>query len=89
MVEMSTKDLPAHKYETDMLNNEAIKSNAVVPASPMTLFELYVDNFIAATNDGWRPHLNYRGQCSTASMQSSHRRRLLDTVVMIPLHTKN
>ena len=57
MVELSTKDLPAHKYETDMLNNEAIKSNAVAPVFPTTLFELYVDDFIAATNDGRRPHL--------------------------------
>ena len=57
MVDLSTKDLPEHKYEKDMLNNEAIKLTKGAPASPTTLFESYVDDFITATNDGRHPHL--------------------------------
>ena len=54
MVDLSTKDLAAHKYEVDMLKNSNIH-NTAKPATPTTLFESYVDDFIAATNEFARP----------------------------------
>ena len=61
MVDLSTKDLTAHKYEVDMLKNSNIHTTAK-PATPTTLLESYVDDFIATTNDSQLEHLQTLSQ---------------------------
>ena len=57
MINLSNQQLPAHKYEADMLKNSSINCASTKPPNPTMLFESYVDDFIAATNNGRRQHL--------------------------------
>ena len=57
MVALSVRDLPPHKYEKQMLAKVSRDWANKPPGHVTTLFESYVDDFIAATNDGSKQHL--------------------------------
>ena len=50
-------NLPEHRIEHDMLRNIMIDTTTSTPNNFITLFEVFVDDFVGYTNDGSSDHL--------------------------------
>ena len=62
-------DLPPHPMENIMLQHVSTLSGSANPPSPVTIMEVYVDDFIGATNQVTPPHLT---QVSRSMLHGIH-----------------